>query len=184
MAMNLCVYCSSSDNVDPKYFSVAAELGTRLAARGDTLVYGGASIGLMGAIARGVHAGGGRVVGVIPQALVDREVSYPAADELLVTANMRERKAAMEARADAFLALPGGVGTLEEISEIMVSKHLRLLDKPLVLLDVDGFYQPLIALFEHMRAAQFLRAPMEAMFHVAPDLDTAFNYIDGYRPML
>lgn len=178
--MNLCVYCSSSDMVDPQYFAVAEELGARIAARGDTLIYGGASVGLMGAIARCVHAGGGRVVGVIPQALVDREVAYHHADELLVTPNMRERKAMMEARSDAFLTLPGGLGTLEEITEIMVSKHLRLLDKPLVLLDTNGFYQPLLALFDHMRAAHFIRTPFDQLFHLAPDLDAAFAYIDAY----
>jgi uncharacterized protein (TIGR00730 family) len=177
--MNLCVYCSSSDSIDPKYFTVAEALGALLARRGDTLVYGGASVGLMGTIARSVHAGGGRVVGVIPQALVDREIAYRTADELLVTPNMRERKALMEARADAFLALPGGIGTLEEISEIMVGKHLRLIAKPLVLLDTDGFYQPLLALFEHMRAAQFIKTPFEQLFHFAPDLEAAFAYIDA-----
>ncbi len=180
--MNICVYCSSSNTIDPKYFILAESLGGHLASRGDTLVYGGASVGLMGAIARSVHAAGGRVIGVIPQALVDREVAYHNADELVVTPNMRERKATMEARSDAFLALPGGIGTLEEVTEIMVGKHLRLLDKPLVLLDLEGFYQPLLTLFEHMRAAQFVHTPFEKMFHLAPTLDAAFEYIDGYRP--
>ncbi len=180
--MNICVYCSGSDTIDQKYFAVALDLGTRLAQRGDTLVYGGATVGLMGMIARSVHAGSGRVVGVIPQTLLEREVAYHMADELIVTANMRERKAAMEARSDAFLALPGGIGTLEEISEIMVSKHLRVLDKPLVLLNTEGFYQPLVALFEHMRDAQFLKTPDDQLFHLSPNLDEAFGYIDGYKP--
>ncbi len=181
--MNLCVYCSSSNAVDPKYFTVATELGAMLAARGDTLVYGGSSIGLMGAIARAVHQGSGRVVGVIPQALVDMEVAYNTADELLVTETMRERKAAMEARADAFLALPGGLGTLEEVFEILVLKQLRLLNKPVVLLNVDGFYDPLVQLFETMREARFVKPNYSVLYHLAPDLADTFSYIDTYQPV-
>jgi uncharacterized protein (TIGR00730 family) len=107
MPMNICVYCSASDNILPEYFTLAADLGRTIAARGDTLVYGGATVGLMGEIARNVHKGGGRVVGIIPQSLVDKEIAYSPADELIVTGGFRERKAAMEERAD-FVALPGG----------------------------------------------------------------------------
>ncbi|MEO8396621.1 MAG: TIGR00730 family Rossman fold protein, partial [Chloroflexota bacterium] len=113
--MNICVYCSASNKIAPGYFQLATDLGTAIAQRGDTLVYGGSSAGLMGKLAQTTQEHGGRVIGIIPQSLVDLELAYHNADELLITANMRERKANMEARADAFIALPGGVGTMEEI---------------------------------------------------------------------
>lgn len=178
--MNICVYCSASDRVAPGYFALAQELGQEIARRGDTLVYGGSSVGLMGELARTVQAQGGRVIGVIPEALVAMEVAYNNADELFVTANMRERKAGMEARSDAFLALPGGVGTLEEVFEIMAARSLKIISKPLVLLNYDAFYNPLISLLDHMHMANFLRSGYESMVHFAPTVGAALDYIDGY----
>lgn len=178
--MNICVYCSASNKIDPAYFQLAVELGGELARRGDTLVYGGSSAGTMGELARAVQAHGGRVIGVIPQALVDLEVAYNNADELFVTANMRERKAGMEARSDAFLALPGGVGTMEEVFEIMAARSLNLLAKPLVMLNHQHFYDPLIDLLEHMNQANFLRDGYQSMVYFAPTVQAALNYIDGY----
>ncbi len=178
--LNICVYCSASDAIASRYFEAAAELGTEIARRGDTLVYGGASAGLMGAVARAAQESGGRVLGVIPQVLVDMEVAYKNADELLVVANMRERKAAMEAQADAFLALPGGIGTLEEVFEIMTLRYLKQTDKPLVLLNFEGFYDPLLRLLEHMNEAKFLRSGFEPLVTFAPTVMTALDYIDGY----
>jgi uncharacterized protein (TIGR00730 family) len=177
--MNICVYCGASNTVDARYLALATDLGIQIAARGDTLVYGGASVGLMGALARGVHAGGGRVVGIIPQTLVDKEVSYTACDELITVHTMRERKALMDARSDAFLALPGGLGTLEEITEIMSQRALKISDKPLILLDLDGYYQPLVTLFDHMASMGFLRANHGQLYHAAPDLFAAFAYLDS-----
>ncbi|MFN8452246.1 MAG: TIGR00730 family Rossman fold protein [Anaerolineae bacterium] len=179
--MNICVYCSASDRIAPGYFQIAADLGTTLARRGDTLVYGGSSVGLMGALARTMQDQGARVVGVIPEALVAMEVAYNNADELLVTTTMRERKAMMEARADAFLALPGGVGTMEEVFEIMAARSLKLVDKPLVLLNVEQFYDPLVRLLEHMQESQFLRSGYETMVHFAGTIDDALTYIDTHR---
>lgn len=180
--MNICVYCSASNTIAPGYFSLAVELGTALARRGDTLVYGGSSVGLMGMLAQTMQGQGARVVGIIPQALVDMEVAYHNADELLITANMRERKAAMEARADAFLALPGGVGTMEEVFEIMAARSLNLVQKPLVLLNFEGFYDPLVRLLEHMQTANFLRVGYETMVNFAPTVEAALEYIDGASP--
>jgi uncharacterized protein (TIGR00730 family) len=179
--MNVCVYCSASNGIAPNYFALAVDLATALAQRGDTLVYGGSSIGLMGQMARTMQQNGARVIGIIPQALVDREVAYNACDELLVTENMRQRKAAMEARADAFLALPGGVGTLEEVFEIMAARSLNLVEKPLVLLNFEGFYDPMIRLLEHMQSAGFLRAGYETMVYFAPTVNDALDYIDTHR---
>jgi uncharacterized protein (TIGR00730 family) len=177
--LNICVYCSASNTIAPGYFNLTVELGTALARRGDTLVYGGSSVGLMGMLAQTMQQQGARVVGIIPQALVDMEVAYHNADELLITANMRERKAAMEARADAFVALPGGVGTMEEVFEIMAARSLNLLKKPLVLLNFEQFYDPLIHLLEHMQTANFLRVGYETMVHFAPTVEDALDYIDA-----
>ncbi len=179
--MNICVYCSASNDIAPEYFQLAADLGVALAGRGDTLVYGGSSVGLMGELARTMQQHGGRVVGVIPQALVDKELAYQNADELLVTADMRERKAGMEARADAFLALPGGIGTMEEIFEIMAARSLKLLAKPLVMLNQAGFYDPLVRLLEHMRDAKFLRAELDTVVYFSPSIADALDYIDHYE---
>jgi uncharacterized protein (TIGR00730 family) len=178
--LNICVYCSASNKIAPGYFQLATDLGTAIAQRGDTLVYGGSSAGLMGKLAQTAQEHGGRVIGIIPQSLVDLELAYHNADELLITANMRERKANMEARADAFIALPGGVGTMEEIFEIMAARSLNLLQKPLVMLNFEHFYDPLIHLLEHMQNANFLRSGFETMVNFAPTVDDALTYIDSY----
>lgn len=139
----VCVFCSSSGRIDPSYVDLAAEVGAELARRGHSLVSGGGSVSCMGAVARAARAGGARTVGVIPQLLHDLEVADREAHELLVTDDMRARKAVMDARADAFLALPGGLGTLEELLEIWVSRTLAMHAKPVVVLDPDGLYAPL-----------------------------------------
>ena len=154
----ICVYCSSSDAIAPAYFEVARELGAQIAVRGNTLVYGGADLGLMGAVARAVHDGGGRVIGIIPQTLQERGITYDVADETIITRDLRERKAQMAARADAFVTLPGGVGTLEELLETLTLRQLQEHTKPIVLLNANDYYAPLLALFDqewpHIRAGQ------------------------------
>lgn len=177
----ICVYCSSSDAVAPVYLAAARDLGAQIAARGDALVYGGADLGLMGALARAVHAGGGRVVGVIPHAFRERGIAYEAADELIITRDLRERKAQMEARADAFVALPGGFGTLEELLEILTLRQLRTHTKPVVLLNTGDFYAPLLALFAHFYREHFAK-PFDGLYHVAADVPGIFTYLDAYRP--
>jgi uncharacterized protein (TIGR00730 family) len=153
----ICVFLASSQKVDQKYLALAEEVGTELARRGHTLVSGGAKVSCMGAVARAARAGGARTVGVIPQALVDIEVADHDSDELVVTTDMRERKGIMDARSDAFLVLPGGIGTLEELFEIWTTRTLGLHDKPLVLLDPWGLYAPLKELVEGMHEAGFTR---------------------------
>jgi uncharacterized protein (TIGR00730 family) len=181
MTKTICVYCASSEAVPIDYFQAAKALGREIARRGHTLVYGGGNIGLMGALARAVTAHRGRVVGVIPQALA--QLGYEGADEMIVTADLRERKAVMEARADAFVALPGGFGTLEELLEIITLKQLGLHDKPIVLVNTAGFYDPLVAVFEGIYAAEFTKAVYRALYHVAPNPVDALDYVDGYRPV-
>jgi uncharacterized protein (TIGR00730 family) len=153
-----------------------------MARRGIALVYGGTDVGLMGTMARSVHEHGGRVIGVIPELLHSRGIAYGLADELIVTRDMRERKAVMEARADAFVALPGGFGTLEELLEIITGKQLGYHAKPVVLLDVEGFYQPLIRLFDHIYEQRFARPEHRQLYHVTGDIEELFCYLDQYRP--
>ena len=150
MTLSVCVFCSSADGLPEEYRSAARDLGAELARRGHRLVYGGGNVGLMGEVARSVHSHGGTVVGVIPQGLVDRELAYDPADELLVTQTLRERKAEMDARADAFVALPGGFGTLEELLEVLTLRQLRLHDRPIVLVNVAGYWDPFLAMVADM----------------------------------
>jgi len=132
MTKLLCVYCASSDRLDPKYYAAATELGHVLVRQGWGLVYGGGKTGMMGAVARATKAAGGRVVGVIPEFMKARELAYDEADELISVITMRERKLLMETRADAFVTLPGGFGTLEEIMEILTLRQLDVVKKPCV----------------------------------------------------
>ena len=177
----LCVYCSSSDRLDPKYAAAAEELGHALVARGFGLVYGGGKTGLMGAVARAVMARGGRVVGVIPEFMKARELAFDAADELVTVVTMRERKLLMEARADAFVALPGGFGTLEEILEILTLRQLDVVQKPCVFFNQDGFYDDLIRLFERMLAEKFFKPSNMDLFRVATTVPDIFTQIEASR---
>jgi uncharacterized protein (TIGR00730 family) len=139
----ICVYCSSSTTIDQRYVDLAAEVGTELARRGHSLVSGGGDLSCMGAVARAARAGGARTVGVIPRALLSLEVGDQDADELLVVDDMRTRKGLMDDRSDAFLTLPGGLGTLEELLEVWVARFLGMHAKPVVALDPDGLFAPL-----------------------------------------
>ncbi|MFI7588513.1 TIGR00730 family Rossman fold protein [Spongisporangium articulatum] len=154
----VCVFCSSSTVIAPHYVDLAAEVGAALAARGHDLVSGGGRVSMMGAVAQAVRDGGGHTLGVIPQALVDLEVADHDADELVVTTDMRARKGAMDAAADAFLTLPGGLGTLEELTEVWVAASLGMHDKPVVVLDPDGLFAPLRDLVDGLATTGFVRA--------------------------
>ncbi len=158
----MCVFCSSSERIDPGYPRLAAAVGTELARRGHDLVSGGGRVSMMGAVARAIRAGGGHTLGVIPQALVGLEVADTAADELVVTADMRERKGRMDAAADAFLALPGGLGTLEELLEVWVAATLGMHSKPVVVLDPDGVLEGLRTLVTELVGQGFVRPPAAA----------------------
>jgi uncharacterized protein (TIGR00730 family) len=158
VGLAVCVFCASSDVIPERYVTLAAEVGTEIARRGHTLVTGGGSVSCMGAVARAARAGGARTIGVIPRALLASEVADDDADELLVTDDMRTRKAAMDDRADAFVALPGGLGTLEELLEIWVARTLRMHDKPVVVCDPDGAYHHLRAQVDQLVSAGFARA--------------------------
>ncbi|MBS0658718.1 MAG: TIGR00730 family Rossman fold protein [Verrucomicrobia bacterium] len=177
----LCVYCSSSDRLDRKYYAAAEELGRELVQRGWGLVYGGGNTGLMGAVARETKTAGGRVVGVIPEFMKSLELAFDEADELVTVVTMRERKLLMETRADAFVALPGGFGTLEEIMEILTLRQLEVVQKPCVFLNQDGFYDDLIRLFERMLADRFFKPSNMQLFRVARTVPEIFEQIEAAR---
>ncbi|WP_375003459.1 TIGR00730 family Rossman fold protein [Aeromicrobium sp. CTD01-1L150] len=168
---SLAVFCGSTPGNDLAYVEAAHSTGRALADRGIELVYGGGGAGLMGAVADGALHAGGRVTGVIPKSLVDRELAHPGATELVVVDSMHERKAQMAERADAFLALPGGAGTLEEITEQWTWAQLTIHDKPCGFLDVAGFWQPIVAMLERMTADGFLRRSQSGIVTVDDDLD-------------
>ena len=167
MGQAICVFCASSSGLPEVHRRAARELGAELARRGHRLVYGGGNVGLMGELARSVHEHGGTVFGAIPRTLVDRELAYEPADELVVTDTLRERKAEMDAHADAFLALPGGFGTLEELLEVITLRQLRLHDRPVVLLNVAGYYDPFLAMVGSMVKQGFAPEGEGALFRVA-----------------
>ncbi|HVU23153.1 MAG TPA: TIGR00730 family Rossman fold protein [Opitutus sp.] len=175
----LCVYCSSSDRIDAKYFALADALGAEMVARGWGLVYGGGKTGLMGATARAVKSRGGQVIGVIPEFMKARELAFDEADELVTVVTLRERKLLMETRADAFLALPGGFGTLEEMLEILTLRQLNLVKKPCVFLNVDGFYDDLLRLFRRMLDERFFKPSNMDLFDTAGNVTEVFRYVEA-----
>ena len=178
---SLCVYCSSSDRLDAKYFGAATAVGREIATQQWALVYGGGKTGLMGAVARGVKDQGGRVIGIIPEFMKAKELEFTEADELICVLTMRERKMLMETRADAFLALPGGWGTLEELLEILTLAHLEVLHKPVVILNQDGYYDDLLRLFERILAEKFMHSTIRGKYAVARTVEEVFPLILGWQ---
>jgi uncharacterized protein (TIGR00730 family) len=168
---NVCVYCGSSDGDDARFADAAEDFGRALAAGGVGLVYGGGGEGLMGRLARSTLAAGGYVTGIIPSFLIRKEHALTAAQEMLVVEDMHERKQAMFDRADAFVALPGGVGTLEELVEQMTWAQLNRHTKPILIANIGGFWRPLLALFAHMRVEGFIREGFDMRYMVAERIE-------------
>jgi uncharacterized protein (TIGR00730 family) len=164
LVRNICVYCGSNIGTNPAYAAAARELGRAVAAEGIGLVYGGGGLGLMGELARAAIAHGGRVTGIIPAFLSEKERMLREADELVVVEDMHQRKKLMFDRADAFVALPGGIGTLEELVEQLTWAQLGRHTKPIVLVNIDGFWGPLLQLLHHMHEAAFIRPDMDVPF--------------------
>jgi uncharacterized protein (TIGR00730 family) len=175
----LCVYCSSSERIDSSYIELARDLGTQLARRGHSLVSGGGRVSMMGAVAVAARAGGAHTFGVIPEALVGWEVADDDADELLVTPDMRSRKAAMDERSDAFIALPGGIGTLEELLEIWVARSLGMHRKPVVVLDPDGTYAGLRAVVTSLEERGFVRPEANAILGWTTTVAEALDLVEA-----
>jgi uncharacterized protein (TIGR00730 family) len=172
--MNICVYCSSAETIDQSYIELASAVGMRLAADGHGLVSGGGRVSMMGAVARAARAGGAHTVGVIPAHLVPLEVADTDADELVVVETMRERKRIMDDRSDAFLALPGGLGTLEELFEVWTASSLGMHAKPVAVLDPDGFFDPLWKYLDDLLTRGFVRAAALDVLHRTTTVDEAF----------
>ena len=166
---NVCVYCGSGPGTKPIYTRAARELGQSLAAQHIGLVYGGGGLGLMGEVARATLSAGGRVTGIIPQFLTQKEHMLEEVDELIVTASMHERKQLMFERSDAFVALPGGIGTLEELVEQLTWSQLGQHTKPIIVANIDGFWAPFLSLLAHMRDDQFIRNGINVRFMVVDD---------------
>jgi uncharacterized protein (TIGR00730 family) len=180
----ICVFCASSERIDDRYVALAADVGTELARRGHGLVTGGGSVSCMGAVARAARAGGAHTVGIIPDALRAWEVADEGADELIVTVDMRTRKGEMDSRADAFLTLPGGLGTLEELMEIWVARTLRMHDKPVVVLDPDGVFDKLREQVDALVAAGFARESVWDAVAWVRDVPSAFDELERRHPVL
>jgi uncharacterized protein (TIGR00730 family) len=179
---SVCVFTGSSPGAHPEYAHAAQALGRALADQGVRLVYGGASVGLMGTVADAALDAGGDVVGVIPQALVDREIAHPDVADLRVVGSMHERKALMADLADAFVALPGGMGTLDELFEIYTWIQLGLLSKPVGLLDVRSYYDHLVAFLDHAVAERFVTVEHREMLVVEQRADALLEAFRRWRP--
>ncbi len=174
----ICVFCASSSTLEQKYLDLATRTGNELAARGHTLVSGGGCVGMMGAVADGARSGAAHTLGVIPQALVDLEVADTAADELIVTADMGSRKELMIERSDAFITLPGGLGTLDELFEVWTTATLDLHRKPIILLDPEGFYTGLMSWLGELAETEFVRREALRAVTVVNSIPAAFDAIE------
>jgi uncharacterized protein (TIGR00730 family) len=174
---SVCVFCASSDGTQPVFLEAAKALGQTIAERGWGLVYGGAHVGLMGAMADAALAAGGSVTGVIPRALVEREIAFRGLTELIETGSMHERKAEMARRADAFLVLPGGLGTLDEMCEMLTWSLLGIHQKPIVLVNTAGYWDAFLGMLDAAVTAGFLRSAHRTLSLVAPDANTACDMV-------
>jgi uncharacterized protein (TIGR00730 family) len=175
----ICVFCASSEHIDPKYVLLAEEVGTRLAAGGHTLVSGGARVSMMGAVARAARAGGAHTVGVMPQVLIDIEVGDVESDELTIVDTMRARKQLMDDRSDVFVVLPGGIGTFEELFEVWTAGSIGLHTKPVFVLDPDGFYDPLWTYLESLVDKGFVRQHALDYLRRVSTVDELFTVIEA-----
>lgn len=178
----VCVYCASNDGVRPEYIAAARHLGALLAKRGQALVYGGGRVGLMGAMADAAIAAGGEVIGVIPHALVQREVAHNGLTALHVVDTMHDRKAMMAELADGFIALPGGLGTLEEFFEVWTWAQLGVHHKPVGLLDVAQYWQSLVKMLEHAEAEGFLRGTPRQWLVMENDAEVLLDRMSTFEP--
>jgi hypothetical protein len=181
-SLAICVYCSSSDAVAPEYFSSARELGASIAQQGHSLIFGGTDAGLMAAVSHTAKQQGGRVVGVIPESIHSRGLGYKDADELIVTPDMAQRKVLMEERADVFVALPGGFGTLEEVLQVITLKQLQYHSKPVVFINTNGFYDRLLHFFEQTYEEKFAKPIYRELYHVSADPAGVFTFLASYEP--
>ena len=176
--MNICMYGASSTDLDKIYYDAAEHLGRRIAARGHGLVFGGGAQGLMGATARGLAAGGGRITGIAPRFFDNPGILYKECSEFIFTDTMRERKELMENLSDAFIMAPGGIGTYEEFFEVLTLKQLGQLNKPIAVFNVNGYYELLLRLLEDTVSKGFMKASCLDIFGIFDDADEMLDYIE------
>lgn len=179
---SVCVFCGSRPGDDPAFAGAAGALGAALAQRNTTLVYGGARVGVMGVLADAALRGGGRVVGVIPHGLVSKEIAHDGLTEMFFTETMHDRKNRMMTLADAFVCLPGGFGTYDELFEVLTLAQVGFHDKPIGLLDVNGFYQPLLSLVRHTIGHSFAAPEHEGLMVVERDVDALLDALVAFHP--
>ncbi|NJL94772.1 MAG: TIGR00730 family Rossman fold protein [Anaerolineae bacterium] len=184
MITSVCVFCGSSDGTAPIVQAAATELGEALARRGLTLVYGGGNTGLMGRVANGALAAGGTVVGIIPQALITRENQHLQLTETHIVDSMHERKAMMSDRAEGYIALPGGFGTFEELFEIITWAQLGIHNKPIIVYNLAGYYDPLLQMVASAAAQGFIRPTESTLFNVADRLADVFDHLENFAPRI
>lgn len=180
----VCVYCGASDRTAPKYTEAARQMGEEIARQRWTLVWGGSKTGLMGEVARGAKESGGRVVGVLPEFIREWEVAYEEADELMTVTTMHERKMLLQARSDAFVILPGGLGTLDELGDTLELRALSLLKKPIVVVNQDGYYDGLLAFLQRTVEEKFSRAEARDHLIVVRDVEEAVAALQKLQPVV
>ncbi|MBQ9244755.1 TIGR00730 family Rossman fold protein [bacterium] len=179
----ICIYCSSSNDLPEKYYIMAKELGIKLAKHNYDMVYGGTTVGMMGVIANNALENGSDVIGVIPERIASFGLKHPALAKVVVTKDMRERKATMEKYADVFVAAPGGFGTFEEIFEILVAKQLNYHKKPVIFFNFDNYYSNMLKMFDTVYENKFAKETMKTLYYIANSVDDIFEYIDNYKPV-
>ena len=181
MVKSVCVFCSSSDALAEIYYKEAEKLADLLLKESVSLVYGGARVGIMGQLAKRVIGGNGHVTGVVPEAIFNKNIADHSISKLIVTEDMKSRKAMMAEMADAFIALPGGFGTLEELLEIITLKQLEYHQKPIIIVNTDGFYDKLFDFFEVFYSRNFAKRDFQFLFHIAKDSIDAMEYLKNYK---
>ncbi|WP_316608851.1 TIGR00730 family Rossman fold protein [uncultured Ruminococcus sp.] len=177
--MKICVYGAASNAIGKTFLDAGHELGEKLAKRGHSLVFGGGSSGMMGAVARGTHDGGGHITGIAPSFFNVDGILYPLCDEIIYTDTMRRRKQKMEEMSDGFIVSPGGIGTFEEFFEILTLKQLGRLSKPIAILNTDGYYDSLLEMLRHTAETNFMSEKNFALFFVSDDIDKVIDYIEN-----
>lgn len=178
----ICVYCSSSNYLPEKFYQFSQELGQKIGQNGYNMVYGGTMVGMMGVIANNAIENGAEVVGVIPERIASFGLKHPSLAKVIVTKDMRERKATMEKYADIFVSAPGGFGTFEEVFEILVAKQLGYHNKPIIFLNFDNYYENMFKMFDTLYENNFAKEEMKSLYFIANSIDEMFDYIKSYVP--
>ena len=178
----ICVYCSSSNHLPEKFYKIAKEFGTAIGKNGYNMVYGGTTVGMMGVIANNALENGSEVIGVIPERIASFGLKHPSLAKVVVTKDMRERKATMEKYADIFIAAPGGFGTFEEIFEILVAKQLGYHNKPVIFFNFDNYYSDMLKMFETVYENKFAKPEARDLYFIANSIAEMFDYIKTYTP--